>query len=97
MVWVDPLGHDTFVLGDVTWNGPEVALTLTDMSVYAVWPTAIGAVELKGWLSLTVSLKFKVLATELNASILQIASPPGKGGVTNKPERIVDNLGKTLV
>lgn len=25
------------------------------------------------------------------------ASPPGSTGVTNKPERIVDNLGKVLV
>ena len=48
-------------------------------------------------MSLTVNLKFNVLETELNASILAIASPPGKGGVTNNPARIVDNLGKFLV
>lgn len=29
--------------------------------------------------------------------MLQTASPPGKGGVTNKPARIVDNLGKVRV
>ena len=34
---------------------------------------------------------------ELNASMFAPASPPGKGGVTNKPERMVDNLGKVLV
>ena len=29
--------------------------------------------------------------------MLQTASPPGNGGVINKPARIVDNLGKVLV
>ena len=29
--------------------------------------------------------------------MLAPASPPGNGGVTNKPERIVDNFGKVLV
>lgn len=29
--------------------------------------------------------------------MLQIASPPGKGGVINKPACIVDNFGKSLV
>ena len=48
-------------------------------------------------MSLTVNLKFKVLEIELNASMLQAASPPGKVGVTNKPARIVDNLGKVRV
>jgi hypothetical protein len=48
-------------------------------------------------LSLTVSLKFSVLETELNASILAPASPPGNGPVTFKPASMVDNLGKVLV
>jgi hypothetical protein len=48
-------------------------------------------------LSLTVNLKFKVLETELNASMFAPASPPGKGGVTFKPESMVDNLGNDLV
>ena len=89
--------HVIFVFGEVTWKGPEVLLTVTTTSVNAVWPTATGTLELNGWLSLTVSLKFNVLETELNASMLVPASPPGKGGVTNKPERMVDNLGKVLV
>jgi hypothetical protein len=29
--------------------------------------------------------------------MLQIASPPGKGGVTNRPAKIVDNLGNVRV
>jgi hypothetical protein len=29
--------------------------------------------------------------------MLQIASPPGKGGVMSKPARMVDDLGKSLV
>ena len=29
--------------------------------------------------------------------MLQIASPPGKGGVISKPARMVDDLGKSLV
>ena len=29
--------------------------------------------------------------------MLQTASPPGKGGVTNKPARMVDNLGNVRV
>ena len=48
-------------------------------------------------MSLTVNLKFKVLDTELNASMFATASPPGKTGVTFKPARIVDNFGKVLV
>lgn len=48
-------------------------------------------------LSRTVNLKFKVLEIELTASILQIASPPGRVGVTNKPAKTVDNLGNVLV
>ena len=46
------------------------------MSVNCVCPTLIGAVELYGELSLTVNLKFNVLATELNASDSIPASPP---------------------
>ena len=48
-------------------------------------------------MSLTVNLKFKVLETELNASIFAPASPPGSGGVTFNPARMVDNFGKVLV
>ena len=50
-----------------------------------------------GALSLTVNLKFNVLATELRASILVPASPPGKGPVISPPARMVDNCGKYLV
>jgi hypothetical protein len=92
-----PALHVTFVFGDVTWNGPAVLVTVTTTSVKAVWPTATGAVELYGWLSRTVSLKFNVLDTELNASMLAPASPPGKGPVTFEPDNRVDNLGKSLV
>mgnify|MGYP001174163872 CR=1 FL=1 len=97
MVWADDAGHDKFVLGCVTWNGPEVFVTVTTMSVNAVWPTLIGAVELYGELSLTVSLKFNVRETELNASIFAIGVPPGNGGVTKLPARIVAKIGKVLV
>jgi hypothetical protein len=38
IVWVEPPAHDTFVLGDVTWKGPEVSLTVTVISVNWVWP-----------------------------------------------------------
>jgi hypothetical protein len=48
-------------------------------------------------LSLTVTLKFSVLETELNASIFAPASPPGKGPVTFEPVSIVDSLGNNLV
>ena len=48
-------------------------------------------------LSLTVNLKFRFLVTELSASMLQAASPPGKGGVTAKPARMVESLGKVRV
>ena len=67
------------------------------MSVNCVCPTLIGAVELYGLLSLTVSLKAKVLATELNASVLVAASPPVNGPETFKPAKIVASLGKYLV
>ena len=38
----------TAVLGAVTAKGPAVFVTVTTASVNAVWPTAIGAVELNG-------------------------------------------------
>lgn len=47
-------------------------------------------------MSLTVRRKFSVRETELRASTLQIASPPNVG-VTFKPARIVESLGKFLV
>jgi hypothetical protein len=47
-------------------------------------------------LSLTVSRKFSVLETELNASTFATASPP-KVGVTASPAKIVESLGKSLV
>ena len=33
IVWVEQPAHDTFVLGDVTWKGPEVLVTVTVISV----------------------------------------------------------------
>ena len=57
----------------------------------------IGAVELYGTLSLTVNLKFNVLATELNASILTPGVPPVKGPVDKPPAKTVDNCGQILV
>ena len=36
IVCVEPPAHVTFVLGDVTWNGPEVLVTVTTTSVKAV-------------------------------------------------------------
>jgi hypothetical protein len=83
--------HETAVLGDVTEKGPEVLLTVTTMSVNCVWPTLTGAEELYGALSLTVSLKLSVLETELSASVVMPASPPGKGPVVRPPARMVDN------
>ena len=84
------------MFGAVTANGPDVA-TVTTMSVNCVCPTDTGAVELYGALSLTVSLKFNVLATELKASVTMVASPPVKGPVVVPPASIVANLGKYLV
>ena len=46
IVCVVVAGQETFVLGEVTWNGPEAALTVTTISVNCVWPTLTGAVEL---------------------------------------------------
>ena len=46
MVWVEPPTQDTLVFGDETWNGPEVLVTVTVMSVKAVCPTLTGGVEL---------------------------------------------------
>ena len=94
-VAVLPAAQVTAVLGAVTANGPDVLVTVTTASVKAVWPIVEPATY--GRLSLTVTLKFKVLETELSASIFAPASPPGNGGVTFKPERIVDNFGKVLV
>jgi hypothetical protein len=94
MVCEDPPTHETAVLGALTANGPEVALTVTVISVNDVCPTDTGAVELKGALSLTVSLKFNVRATELKASVFAPASPPVNGPLMRAPARIVANLGK---
>lgn len=38
IVWDEPPAHDTFVLGDVTLNGPAVLVTVTVMSVNWVCP-----------------------------------------------------------
>jgi hypothetical protein len=86
----------TFVFGAVTANGPEVFETVTVISLNAVCPTFAGEV-LYELLSRTVTLKFKVLVTELNASIFAPASPPDKGPVNRLPARIVGNRGKYLV
>jgi hypothetical protein len=51
----------------------------------------------KDYYLLQVNLKFRVLETELNASIFAPASPPGNGGDTFKPDNIVDSLGQSLV
>ena len=37
----EPPSHETFVFGIVTWKGPEVLVTVTAISVKAVWPTLI--------------------------------------------------------
>ena len=84
------------MLGAETENGPEAELTVTTISVYCVCPTLTGAVELYGQLSLTVSLKFNVLATELSASVFIPASPPVNGPEINAPDNMVANLGKYL-
>src|SRR5204862_2263660 len=97
MVCEEPPAQLTAVLGAVIVNGPEVLLTVTTISVNCVWPTLTGAVELYGALSLTVSLKFNVLETELSASVSTPASPPVKGPVVVPPARMVDSLGKYLV
>ncbi len=75
-VCVEPAVQETAVLGALTTNGPAAAVTVTTISVNWVCPTLMGAVELYGQLSLTVNLKFKVLATELKASDNIPASPP---------------------
>lgn len=90
----DPPGKEP-PIGPVTLNGPAVFVTVTTVFENCVWPMLTPGTY--GTLSRTVSLKFKVLETELNASMLAPASPPGNGGVTNNPARIVDNLGKDLV
>jgi hypothetical protein len=96
-VAVPPDGQVILVLGDDTVNGPAVLVTVTTTSVKAVCPTETGAEELKTWLSLTVNLKFKVLETELRASMLAPASPPGNGPVTFAPARMVESFGNSLV
>ena len=48
-------------------------------------------------MSLTVNLKFNVLATELNASVVIPASPPANGPVVKPPASMVDNWGQYLV
>jgi uncharacterized membrane protein len=45
MVWVEPEGHDTAVLGAVTRKGPAVPTTLTAKFANSVCPT-LGVVEL---------------------------------------------------
>ena len=96
-VCAEPPAQLTAVLGAVTVNGPEVLLTVTTMLVNCVWPILTGAIERYGALSLTVSLKFSVLETELSASVSTPASPPVIGPVVVPPARIVDNRGKYLV
>jgi hypothetical protein len=96
IVCVDPPAQLTAVFGAVTAKGPDALLTVTVMSVNCDCPTLIGAVELYGLLSLTVSLNFSVLATELKASVLAPASPPVKGPESVAPANIVASLGKYL-
>jgi hypothetical protein len=71
IVWDEPPAHDTFVLGAVTLNGPALLVTVTVVLVNWVWP--IFTPVTYGLLSLTVNLKFNVLATELNASMFATA------------------------
>jgi len=94
-VWAELPAHETEVFGAVTLKAPPVAFTVTTISSNCVCPTVDAGTY--GLLSLTVSLKFKVLATELNASIFVPASPPGSTGVTNKPACTVDSRGMYLV
>ncbi len=94
-VAVDPAFQVIFELGEVTAKGPAVFVTVTTASVNAVWPIVDPGTY--GLLSLTVTLKLSVLETELNASIFAPLSPPGKGPVTLRPARIVDNLGNNRV
>jgi len=89
--------HDTAVLGAVTEKGPDVLVTVTVMSANWVCPMLTGAVELYGALSRTVNRKFRVLETELNASVLAPASPPVNGPDIKPPASIVAILGKYLV
>ena len=44
----EPASQVIFVLGDVTWKGPEVLVTVTTTSAKEVCPTATGATELYG-------------------------------------------------
>ena len=95
-VCVEPPAQLTAVLGAETPNGPAVPLTVTTISAKDVCPTS-GTVELYGALSQTVSLKFKVRATELRASMLAPASPPASGPVTAAPARMVASRGNKRV
>ena len=89
---VVPTPQETAVFGAVTANGPLVPLTVITTSAKEVCPTSGESVlELNGALSLTVSLKLSVLATELSASIFAPASPPGNGPVTFWPAKIVES------
>ena len=94
---VEPAGQLTLLFGETTSKGPEVAVVVTTISVKAVCPTLMGGVALYSELSRTVNLKFRVRDTELRASILAPASPPGNGPVTKSPAKMVDNLGNVLV
>ena len=87
----EPPAHDIAELGAVTEKGPAVPFTVTVMSVNCVWPTLTGAVERYTALSLTVNRKFRVLPTELKASVFAPASPPDNGPVTVPPANMVDS------
>lgn len=94
-VCVELPAQETAVLGAVTLKEPPVLLTVTTISSNCVWPIVEPGTY--GLLSLTVRRKFKVLLTELNASMFATASPPGRTGVTNNPACTVDSLGIYLV
>ena len=96
MVCEVPLFQVTLVFGAVTLNGPAVLVTVMATSAKAVWPTAAGpgVTGTYGRLSRTVRRKLRVLETELRASMLQMASPPGKVGVINRPACTVERRGK---
>jgi len=67
-VCVVPAFHVTLVLGEFTTKGPAVPLTVTTISSLLLVPPP-------ATLSLTVSLKFKVLATLGTASHFQEVAP----------------------
>ena len=81
-------------------KGPAIFDTLTVTSAEAIWPTEMVspvALVVINWLSLTVNLNFKSLLTELKASVLAPASPPGRGPLTVLPASIVDSCGNRRV